>query len=219
MNKTIIAVFLSLTSLLCCRGDDGLLLRWDFSQVVEGKVKDVSGNGHDGVAVALEREGAVAMMRDGLSRVSCPLSGLHESFSVTLWIKPLRLRDHNQHLRIGSVGPGYWAFDMVAGHDGYVFCGVENVTRFGPETLKPGTMEVGKWQFFVYVFDRTAAGFYRDGRLLAQGRQRWPDTWKDFSFGEAECLVSEIALYDHALTQAQILALWNDGNKPKKALP
>lgn len=141
------------------------------------------------------------------------VDGLRDNFSVEFWIHPESRANYDQHIGAES---GWTQFLFHGGASGEVWVGTGCCGGDRRFSLGANTLELNKWQHFVFTFEEISdtqglARFYKNATLLAEGTFLKGDAWTAFElYGGADSfglrgLVDEVAVYDYALTQAQIL--------------
>ena len=157
-----------------------------------------------------------AVSLDGIDdTVEMPtVSAEFRSFSVEFWLRPSSRKDWNQNIKAGG-GWGQFVFHTTA--LGGIYAGTDVATRFTPRELPTGSLQLGDWQHFVYVFDNGQARLYRNGVMLAAKVQSHPARWDGFRVGvpypsfDVDGAVDELRIYNCALTATEVQAHYNGG--------
>ncbi|MFC1805643.1 LamG-like jellyroll fold domain-containing protein [Planctomycetota bacterium] len=191
---------------------------WRLNEPSGSTFNDLSPNGNNGAitgSVLLNKPGALAdgnaaaEFAGGTARFE-GIAGLRDNFSVEFWLNPQTRTNYNQALG----GDSNWAqFAFHTGNNGPVWTGTGccgSDSRFTNGDLPNDTLELGKWQYFVFTYadvDATwgLATVYKDAEILAQRNLRKGGTWTAFNLrSNLDGLVDEVAIYDYALTGDQI---------------
>lgn len=229
MTKT--ALWLALASLLCVAGtgwaaqDPSLVAAWDFEQVVDNKVPDISGKGHEGTAQEAEwfkgNFGTALSIKEGKGLVQVADAEdlrIKDALTLEAWVCPFAL-SHAQKIvdRPGGESDycGYWldlispkVFSMSAGG------GSEETWKriYGRKTP-----EVRHWYHVVGTFDRGTMRIYVNGELEGEekgpqqlvsqpgfplfiGVHRGPGSWP------WDGLIDEVRIYNRALSAEEVAA-------------
>ncbi len=142
------------------------------------------------------------------------ITGSMEAFSIEFWMHPASCGNWSQNI-VADGGWGQFVFHTTS--DGALYVGTDLRTRFTPSNLPPGTLQLGVWQHFAYVFDHGQAFLYRNGVLLASRSQRYPEPWTGFRFGlpssqySLDGRLDEVRIYSRALSAEEIAAAYADG--------
>jgi uncharacterized Zn-binding protein involved in type VI secretion len=135
-------------------------------------------------------------------------------FSVVWWHYPLTRTDWNQQIKATN---GWDEFVFHTTANGSVYVGTDMGNRFTPTDLPANTVELNKWQRFVYTYDGTQGRFYKNGVLLAGPKnQNSPGAWGGFQIGYDNIqtingLIDEVRVLDRALTPNEIAADYYSG--------
>ncbi|MCS7303546.1 MAG: LamG domain-containing protein [Thermoguttaceae bacterium] len=193
---------------------------WRLNETSGNKVYDQTINNHVGTisgSVVLGRPGASQLDADPCvefagGSISFPtVTGLSRNFSVEFWINPDTRSNWNQ-----VIGAGAWnQFTFHTTSDGSIYCGIDygpGNQRFTPSELGPNTLELNKWQHFVFTFAEDSPGassgqarFYKNGVLLASKQMPVAQSWTKFElYSSLDGLVDEVAIYDYALSAEQV---------------
>lgn len=165
--------------------------------------------------------GSRKMYWDGTNRViqssstgDCPLKGLG-AFSINLWSrKPVGT---TSHVLMGHDGGGsYWRYTGTTNLITHMALSTENST--GSATSSQGLVDDGKLKMYTMTYDGTTGKFFIDGNLiksdagegtLSTGYENIGNyagvTYTDGGYSD------EISKWGTALTQAEIIELYNDG--------
>jgi hypothetical protein len=130
--------------------------------------------------------------------------GTPSAFTVEWWLNPRSHKDYNQVITARQ-GWGGWVFHTTA--DGAVYTGTDVNTRFTPNEIPAGTVELGVWQHFAFVYDQGSGAFYKNGELIAQKAAGItpPMPWTGFALGlDGQC--AELSVWMVARRTDQIQA-------------
>jgi len=192
---------------------------------LENNVKDVTGNGHDGVLIGTPTYVAgpagkgQGLLFSGAPGQAVDLGTFNPSertgmLSVSLWAKWNGLSTQWQGL-IGK-RTTWDAAQMMWQIEANQTTGTLSFTRSGSGSAGAPALKVGEWTHIAVTFDKTTAKFYVNGAMTGQGA---------FSFGSGKDstiefgadnsgggnpfngALDEVRLYDIVLTDAEILAL------------
>lgn len=210
--------------LLAGTTDENLVLHYTFDDLIDGVVKDESGQGNDGRVVAVDRVkfgGGYALRFDGThGYVDCgnaPSLDVSEFVTLEAWVKPADVPDTEVSQTIVGKQP---ECSLFARSGGWVQFPKLPRDRFeGAEA----PFYAGMWHHLVGTFDSTGARLYLDGIL--QGLQLVPNeklrVGADTPFvvgarpnadGELNPrgvtvfhgLIGEVAIYDRALSAPEV---------------
>ena len=139
---------------------------------------------------------------DNVSFSDLPIN--QDTFSVSWWLNPESCTNHNQHF-----GYDWGKFNFHAKDDCSIYVGTDVVKRFTPTEIPANTIELNKWQNFVFTFNNGEAKFYKDGLLLSTKTMDKPNNWTKFNFGRDTVstihgLLDEVKIYNKTLTQEEI---------------
>ncbi|WP_110841118.1 Ig-like domain-containing protein [Paenibacillus flagellatus] len=210
----------------------GLIAHWDFDQVNGNTVADLSGNGHTATVVnavptasgrignGLDFNGTNAYVNGG------PASAynLTDAFTVAMWIRPESQPLSSRHRFIS------WTDGFRATGSGFEFGFEANGTRFQYMLKNDATHEVasnyfaqttrwGKWMHVAATWDRQSkiVSLYTDGKLAGKGTFTGPLPVPNGSMliGRGEeafhkGVIDEVKLFNKALTETEIQAIYND---------
>ncbi|MHC4506670.1 MAG: LamG domain-containing protein, partial [Planctomycetota bacterium] len=143
-------------------------------------------------------------------RTSVAMSGLagpKTAFSVALWIKPLAMGKRGPTIDAGrgfSERKKGGQFCLIVVRGGSVHCGTDDATRFTPDELGLGTVELGKWQHLTYTHDGTTGRFYKNGRLLGTKNQAPPKPWLYLSLSSIHGAIDDLRVYGRALETGEV---------------
>jgi hypothetical protein len=213
--------------------NDGPVAYWRLDEATGAMTAhDQTGHGHDGTysatcalgaagALLNDSDPAVGFDGDTSSVDVTPPGPLdfpgNKPFSVEGWLKPARVGDkyhhalnHESQPGPGVVREGYAVFiEAPAGNlDFERFVANQGMTLRGPVTY------VNQWYYVVGTYDTATLMFYVNGAMVgAQGDGRAGNALADgFYIGAGETqkffngTIDEVAIYDKALTQAQVTA-------------
>ncbi len=195
---------------------------WPFEENSGPIAEDKSGNKHDGKMLGdLERVkngvlGAALHLRNNRGKVlMADITWKPTKFSVSWWVLPYNAKNYNQ--RIGAENT-WGAFLFHTADDGSIYVGIDANSRFTPAELPAGTLELNKWNHFVFTFDNGNAAFYKNGKLLATMKDMvMPKKWEGLSLSYADALVDEVRLFDHAIGEDQVNGLYEGGGETSTA--
>lgn len=129
------------------------------------------------------------------------------SFTISWWVKPLHLYNHN--INLGN-GWGGWAFH--SGGIGSVYVGTSVESRI---ELLQNIVQVGVWQHFVFTLDGGVGRFYKNGQLLAtKPGMPAPFGFDGFTLrgspdaGTLGALYDEFRIYSRAVTDQEAQDLY-----------
>ncbi|GAA3407421.1 Ig-like domain-containing protein [Paenibacillus hodogayensis] len=211
----------------------GLVAHWNFEQVTDGKVADMSGNGHTAtvtnaqltpngrVGSGLEFNGTNAYVNAG------PASDyqLTDALSVAMWIRPDEQTVTGRH-RFISWTDGF----RITGNGfelGFESGGTRLMYTFKNETTHEAissyfaqTTRWGKWMHLAATWELSSKtiSLYTDGKLAGKATFNGPlpVPTSNVLIGRGEeaffhkGTIDEIKLYNKALTEAEIQAIYND---------
>ncbi len=206
---------------------DGPVAYWRLDETSGTTAHDVTGHGHDGAyaaSCALDVAGALlddtdpAVRFDGMtSAVSLPPTDLDFSgtapFSVEAWVNVAHTTNQFRHAvnHESQTGDreGYAMFLQTSGNLAF-----ERFVAANGNTLQGPVAKLNQWYYVVGTYDGAKLTFYVNAAMVAQAgdaRSRSPLA-DDFYIGAGETIkffdgvVDEVAIYDKALTPAQIAA-------------
>ncbi|MGN1066877.1 MAG: LamG domain-containing protein, partial [Candidatus Fimimonas sp.] len=206
----------------CKKLSDGLLVYYNFDELVDGKVLDASGNGNDGIVVGRVRE-AKGHVDGGLNLggldgcVQLPnISGLR-SFTVSMWVKFNSSEDvaYQRIFDFGNDRHNYFTFaacGYVGGAtNGNVATVAEKVYDFTP----------GKWYHYAVTVSDGVVTSYLNGVELSRNENfsfdlSALDGFVNNAIGRASInyspylngVVDEFRLYNYALSAEQVKGLY-----------
>jgi len=166
-----------------------------------------------------------ALTLDGLDAhvVVAGLNWTPTTVSIAWWLYPTSLADYNQSI-MATAEWGAFIFHTTA--DGEIYVGTDLETRFTPADLPAGTLAVNTWHHFVYTYDGKQGRFYKNGSLLAGPKtQDSPDAWVGgFIIGvdrvdTIDGKVDDVRIYDYALTEKEIEAIYNNDSGTEEENP
>jgi len=143
------------------------------------------------------------------------VAGLRDNFSVEFWLNPDTRSNYNQQIGADS---GWDKFTFHTGANGEVWAGTGccgGDRRFHSGDLGADTVELGKWQHFVFTYNDVDATWghatlYKNGQPLVNRNLRKGGTWAAFDLrgggNGLDGLVDEVAVYDYALDADQVAA-------------
>jgi hypothetical protein len=209
---------------------DGPVAYWRLDETSGTTAHDVTGHGHDGaytascqlgVGGALLNDTDPAAGFDGMtSTISAPPRDLDfagtSPFSVEGWVSVGRINNAFHHV-INHESPagnreGYAVFVQSTGNLAF-----ERFVAAAGTTLQGPTATHNEWYYVVGTYDGALLTLYVNSTVAARAddtRSRSPLA-DDFYIGAGESTrfydgdIDEVAIYDKALTQAQITAHWH----------
>lgn len=209
----------------------GLVGYWSFEEGTGTKAGDMSGNGNTGTLTNMAENDWVngklgkALDFDGsndyVGLFSNPLSSMSAS-SAAMWIKLNNLllgsggysptflnlyTDTNNNLRIAhdEAGPGRIVVSYISGG-----------TQRGRQT-SAGKVTANSWYHIAYTFDGTNLKIYINGIVSDESAQSWGVGGvnligsRDATTGAINGTMDEVRIYNRALEQSEITALYNSG--------
>jgi len=186
-------------------------------------VADSSGNGNNGTASNIDTLGmayASSQYAQGIDFDGTDdyvdISGLAWTpaiFSVEFWIYPLVNSNYNQQVH-GTNGWGSFVFHTTS--TGSVYVGTDITNRITSTELPAGTVELNKWQHFVFKYDGTTGFFYKNGVFLASKNMDNSIAWGGFRIGQPNTEtvngnIDGVRVYNVVLSQAEITDLYGTG--------
>jgi len=222
----------------------GVIAHWDFEDSNGRIVRDSSGNSLDGILVGdahiiddPERGGQVLCLDGDQDYVDCgkdPRFDITSEITITCWIRVNRF-DENFKTVI-SKGDNAWRLSRLKNSNQLHFACTGITMHENVEGAVNGKMEVndGKWHQVVGVYDGVRVGLYIDGVLDVSNQahgQMNTNTWNVWIGANEEhlaiptvrsCrsfdgLIDDVRIYDYALTEAEIKALYEEEkSKPGK---
>lgn len=179
-------------------------------------------------------KGAGLLQQKG-ERCSYPIAGNFDTSQGTysVWVKPLNWEGHSKkfrHILVATPDPLYtMLFYLYPVGDEAIF----NYIRVGANTPQDATWRAGapvdilkrnEWTHLVSTWDAKAVRLYANGQRVADGIVSSPlpklstgsfticpiDFWQNAQWGDPEeqTICDEIRVYDHALTDEEILDLY-----------
>ena len=188
---------------------EGLLARWDFAAAEDGRIRDVSGNGHDGGLLGGEvRDGRLVLGGRGHGMAldkELPIFNVDRNFTVAFHFRPkpgsggLLLRKSRQWGRdgMGLLWQGRWQyFNQQAGS-----------TDINSRVPPPAERQ---WLTAVYRTDGRSLRVYRDGELVTHGEIKAPPVPNEVPLvigADLEAEFFDTRIYDRALGREEVRAL------------
>jgi hypothetical protein len=214
-------------------GGDGpnLIGHWKLDEGSGTTTADSSGNSHNGVVsgaswTAGKANGALSFSGAGTGVVT-PAISLGNAFSISVWVNPAALSqggyvriaetryDRGLYLGVNAAGTKY-KFIVNAGVGAGGSCGAAYGCAEG------GTITAG-WHLVTATYDGTAGKLYLDGALVATDTFTAPASanlplyigrlYSTNGYGW-NGKMDDIRLYNKALTEAEVAALYNAGGAP-----
>jgi hypothetical protein len=109
---------------------------------------------------------AVLQFADPAARVTTTgPAGQPDTFTVEWWTCPTALRNYNQFISGADVW-GSFAFHTT--DTGAVYCGTDVGTRFTPNEIPAGTVQLNTWQHFAFTYSYGTGTLYRNGVQIAR---------------------------------------------------
>jgi hypothetical protein len=110
--------------------------------------------------------------------------GQMKSFSFFVLLKPASCTDYRQTI----CATGHWGqFVFHSDKTGGVYVGSHVKSRISPDKgPKSGTMEIGRWQLYTYIYLDGTGTLYRNGRRLASRAIQGPSPWGGFRIGSGD---------------------------------
>ncbi len=233
MKRIVFALALLITSWSFASLTDGLVGYWPF----DGDVKDYSGNGNNGsmhgVSFTDSRNGSSSAAHfDGNDYVSVPASGKINSiidFSAAMWIKASAYDARNLNKCISLISKGSLGtnrqFGLQLGID------TNNLSFFQcvfVDRIPCPKVTLGQWTHIAVTRTGRSAVVYMNGSYAASGiihsdphaNSDDVEIGRD-SPGEVEYfhgVMSDVCLYNRALSAAEVLAIYNGGLKIRKVV-
>jgi len=215
MLKKLLLMFLILSSTNIDALDkekEGLLCYFDFEEVKDDVAKDKSGKNNDGKIYGASINNGIignALKFDANSYNYIEIPNIKEemsSFTVEFWIYPFTTTN-SQAIEAGN---NWNAFCFHIDKEGGIYVGTDLKTRFTPTEIGSGTMEVNRWQHFVYVYDNGTGRFYKNSMLLAEKQQTKPIKWNSFRIGcnnssTVNGIIDEFKIYNRTLDSKEIV--------------
>lgn len=126
--------------------------------------KDLSGNGNDGTLVnGTSFDVAGYLSFDGVDdSFTAPISCNKTYYSLEWWFYPKTRINYNQTIMFGDWGTFIWH----TGANGQYWVGTDLSTRIND--VDPGSVELNKWQNWVWTFDNGLGKIYKNSTLLRQ---------------------------------------------------
>ena len=211
-----------------------LVAYWPLDEIVDGKVIDATGNGHDGTVIGslkpTEGTDHKGLYFDGgVSYVDCGSEGfdkINEQITIAAWIK-IEIFDKGLQTLVAKDG-NIWQFQR--GWDKNC-----NTLNFNIETANKtilrdggvnGVTDVndGNWHHVAGTYDGRDLKMYIDGKLnntIAVGKAKLTKLRNNLTIGENRLTgdgkntrswhgeISQVAIFDHALTSSQLGLLYN----------
>ncbi|WP_159883161.1 Ig-like domain-containing protein [Paenibacillus puerhi] len=210
----------------------GLIAHWDFEQITNGKVADVSGNNHTATVynTTLTNLGrnSKGMYFNGtnafLSGGPASSYDLRTGFSVTMWVQP-EAQSNGIHKFISwddgfrTSGNGF-EMGLAASGTRFSFMLKNEVTREVVNTYHPITTMFGRWKHMAMTWDPDSKTMkiYQDGQFAGQATFAGPllypnrDLWigKNNENYFHKGIMDEVKVYNRALSAAEIMQDYQD---------
>ncbi|QHT66389.1 T9SS type A sorting domain-containing protein [Rhodocytophaga rosea] len=141
------------------------------------------------------------------------------NFSVAWWLYPFSLGT-SRHQILSAIGWGGFMFHTNLAGEGFV--GTDVANRFTGTELPAGTVEINKWQHFVFTYEGGIGKFYKNGQLFATKIGMLPPkAWGGLKIGNIggggiHGRIDEVRVYNRALLSSEVYALSNVGNIPQE---
>ena len=205
---------------------DGLVGHWPLDESNGISADDVSGQGHTGT---LERgltfnnnktSGPIggAVIFDGMDdRISLPDidNGLKSDFSVSAWVRPSNAEGSYQGV-VGSTTAGGFMMFINQGKLAFRVTTNEN----GQKLVSEGTIQNNFWQMITCTFDGNTMRWYINGKnvhneslsgTLKDRSEAWIG-WSGWAEEYFEGGIDDVRLFNNALTEQQVVDLFEKGN-------
>jgi len=202
--------------------DDGLLVRYTFDSIAEGKALDSSGNGYDGELMGGARtdsgkRGQAVLLNGTDAYIQMPKIGLHRAMTMTAWIKVLGLNANEWSMSIFH-RPSWKGGDphmQVMNGSGCVRLAVNGNVPEVIDSRFSFKDRLGEWVHVAVVYDSAA----RKSAIYINGRK---DSEAEFSVARAlnleelklgcwgpeprflKGLIDDFRIYRRALSQDEI---------------
>jgi len=214
-----------------------LIARWEFDEVEDGNVIDLSGNGLNGKLIGdakiisdPQRGKVLSLDGDG-DYVDCgddPAFDIVGSITISAWI---RVNKFDRDYQAIITKPRHWRLQRHHQSGTTAFTVIHPETRGGrylDEVYGNVDVDDRKWHHIAGVYDGTKSYLYVDGKL-----DNSRDTELLISVGEhrvvligelgeertTRCwngLIDDVRIYDSALSEAEIKALYEGKELPRK---
>jgi hypothetical protein len=135
------------------------------------------------------------------------------SFSISWWMKPESTTNWNQQIR--SVN-GWDSFNFHTTEDGSIYTGINTGTRFTPNHLGHGNVNISEWQYFTFTFDEGMGRMYKNGAMIGEKTgMTMPQSWGGFRIGNDNTntfhgSIDELELWDRAVATKEIQYLYEE---------
>ncbi|MCK5161790.1 MAG: DUF2341 domain-containing protein, partial [Candidatus Aureabacteria bacterium] len=138
------------------------------------------------------------------------------NFSVAWWHYPLTRTNYNQQI-IANNAWGAFVFHTTA--TGGVYVGTDQTNRLTPTQLPAGTVELNKWQHFVFKYGGTTGFFYKNGALVGSKTMNSATAWGGFRMGVNHTntingYIDEVRVSNTARSVDWIATSYNNQNDP-----
>lgn len=196
----------------------GLALHWAMDEGQGTQLNDASGNGHSASfsgAVNYATTGWAgkcleAAQHQGWSLTNTTLTWQPTAFTVSFWLNPYSF-DQWSHAIASGIGWGGFVFHTE--WNGGVYVGTDVATRFTSSDLPAGTVELNRWQHFVFTYGNGQAGFYKNGILLVSKAMNAPQAWGGLTISGTDSRIilhgklDEMRIYNRALSEQEVYDL------------
>lgn len=211
--------------------EGGLVGHWLLDELNGVSANDVSGKNYTGKLHGLTfdtnktsgKTGSALEFKGSNDRISLPDidNDLRSGFSVSAWVKPSNAAGGYQGIVGSSTSSG---FMMFIKHNKLAFKVTTNEN--GYKLRSKGTIQNNVWQMITCTFDGSAMHFYIDGQNIHSealsgtvkdkgiGWIGWSG-WSDEYF---EGAIEDVRLYNNALTEQQVVSLFDEGSADTKAV-
>ncbi len=190
----------------------GLVAYWKFDEGSGTTASDSSGNGNNGILVnnptwvAGKYRGAIQGNNSGFNAT---FNFAPTNFSVAFWINPTVLSNYNNW--IGANGLSWGDFVIHTTSTGAIYCGTDLGNRIGPTS--DGIYVVNQWIHMVFTYNSGVGTLYKNGVVVtSKSGMNSPAAWTQFGNStnpNLQAILDEVRIYNRALSQADVTALYN----------
>ena len=218
MKKLIICGFFIFSSLLMVMQEKGLVGYWNFDEIKEGIVKDLSFRNNDGKIVgAKEVEGisGKALFFDGNSYIDCGTGAdfvFTGDYSIELWVKHSSV---DSQIYVSKwTGSSYESFWWIGYYEGVVQFADYYTLGIG-RRIKGYQIADDKWHYIVGVKEGGNISLYIDGENVGEGKSSEGILGRNDAPLTIGCygktrgwrfkgIIDEVKIYNRALSEEEI---------------